>query len=339
MSQPDEPPHPGGKPPDDFSPWGMLGKLVLLPGLLVLVLVILVMLVGWLTLSPGDVDTMVDALEKRGSARWRAAVNLAGALRAPGGDALKRDPALARRLIAILRRELAAGRMRKEDVTLRVYLCRALGEFCVEEPVDVLVDAATIERDPREVDVRRSAIEALAVLASNVGPKRLRSRDDLLAALEAAAHDARPALRSAAAFALGVIGGKEAEAMLTGLLGDPYPDVRYNAATGLARHGRVECVEVLREMLDPNESAGLDVEQRESARDFKRAVILVNALRAADRLASATPSADLSRLERAIERLTRSDVEGPVRVRAVATLHRLRERRAKPEPDGREASR
>jgi HEAT repeat protein len=323
-------PHPvrsgGDGAPDAFSPAGVLVKLILLPGLVVLCLVMIVVVLAWLTLSPGDVDAMVDALEKGGNTRWRAAVNLAGALRAPGGAALKQDPLLAARLIEILDREIEAARMHEDAITLRMYLCRALGEFHLPEPLPVLIEAATTDRDPREADVRRSAIEAIAVLASNVGPSRLRSDPKLIAALQKAAEDARPTLRSAAAFTLGVIGGPKAAAELETLLSDPYPDVRYNAATGLARHGNVQAVDVLLEMLDPSEQAGVEVEKQEPARESKRTAILVNALRATAQLASANARADLSRIERAIERLTQSHVDGAIRAEAVEVLSQLRQR-------------
>ena len=299
-------------------------KLVLLPALVVFGLVTVCVLIGWLTLSPGDVDAMVDALEKRGNRRWRAAVDLAGALGEPGSDDLKNDPALAGRLAEILRREIESGGLREEQITLRMYLCRALGEFHVSRPMPVLLQAATTERDPREVDVRRSAIEAIAVLASNDVSGSARWGDEIISALVAGAEDARPPLRSAAAFALGVIGGSEAEAKLELLLGDAYPDVRYNAATGLARHGNVAAVDVLLEMLDPSESAGIEVEKQEAARDFKRAMILTNALRATSQLASTNPTADVTRLREAVDRLTRSDLEVPVRAKAIEVLRQLR---------------
>ena len=333
MSQSCESPPNGDDPPVESPSLGMLGKLILLPALVVVSLVLMVVVIGWLTLSPGDVDSMVDALKKGGNRRWRAAVNLAGVLREPGGAGLKRDPVLAARLTEILEREIESGGTREDEITLRMYLCRALGEFHLGEPLPVLIEAATTERDPREVDVRRSAIEAIAVLASNLGPSRLRSRAELIAALREASQDTRAPLRSAAAFTLGVIGGSEAETELAALLSDAHPDVRYNAATGLARHGDVKAVDVLLEMLDPSETAGVDVEKQEPARDFKRAMILVNALRAAGQLAAANPSVDWSRLERAIEGLARAEAAGAVRVEAADVLDRLRTRGGKADAD------
>src|SRR3712207_7043190 len=47
----------------------------------------------------------------------------------------------------------------------------------------------------------------------------------------------------------------------------------------LARHGDAAATEVLVEMLDPEETAGLEIEEEEQARDQKRSKIVSNALR------------------------------------------------------------
>jgi len=339
MSRPDEADPRADDRPARLSIAGLLVKLILLPGLVVLALLMVSVIFGWLTLSPGDVDSLVEALEKRGNTRWRAAVNLAGVLHEPGGVRLKRDPVLAARLIEILRSEIEAGGVREQEITLRMYLCRALGEFHIPDPLAVLILAARTERDPREVDVRRSAIEAIAVLASNVGPARLPARAELTSVLLEAADGARPPVRSTAAFALGVIGGAEAEAKLEAQLRDAYPDVRYNAAAGLARHGNAKAVDVLLEMLDPSESAGIEVEKQQEARGFKRAMIQTNALRATGQLARLNPNADMSRLEEAVRRLAGSDVEQAVRVKAIEVLNELNGRTPAADDAGRGAIR
>jgi HEAT repeat protein len=334
-------------PPEDdapkgFSTPGLAVKRIVLPGLVVLLLVLVFVIVGWLTRSPGDVDSLVDALRKDGNARWRAAVSLAGVLRDAEPTGLKSDSLLAARLIEILRQEIRAGGEGEDQIALRMYLCRALGEFYIPEPLAVLVEAARTERDQREADVRRSAIEAIAVLASNVGPRELRASPELISALVEASHDPRPPLRRTAAFTLGVVGGREAEARLEDLLADRHPDVRYNAATGLARHGNVKAVDVLMEMLDPDQSAGTDLETHEAARQFKRTTILINALRASGQLASANPTADLSRLVRPAERLAASHLAPEIRAGALHLLGELKRRkptskaRGPTEPPGQE---
>ena len=300
--------------PAEFSTVGMLLKLVLLPGLVVLAISLTII---WLTRPAGDVESLIDNLAREGDARWLAALNLAAVLHEPGGAAIKRDPAIARRLIDVLQREIEAGRMAPRQIELRMYLCRALGEFHVADPLPVLLVAARTERNEKEAGVRRAALEAVAVLVSNVrraGTAELHSDGQLLPCLLAAAADHRPQLRCTAAFTLGVVGGDQAQARLETMLADEHPEVRYNAATGLARGGNPKCIEVLVEMLDPD---GPSVDE------FKRTMIRLNALRAAGRLHAAEPNADLGKLLTAIERLISADVDAQVRIKATEVLHQL----------------
>lgn len=308
---------------DAPSTLGLIARLVLLPALVVLALVAVLAGLGWLTFSPRNVDSLVGALEREGNTRWRAAVELAGMLAEPGEVSLKSDPVLAGRLIDILQREIDAGGTLDGQIMLRMYLCRALGEFHLPDPLSVLIVAAETERDPREVDVRCSAVQAIAVLTSNLDPTELRTRPEPTAVLLEATEDPRSRLRSTAAFALGVIGGSEAETRLEALLSDGYPDVRYNAATGLARHGNSKAVNVLLEMLDPNE---LEWEKEEQGGEFKRMMILTNALRATRQLASENPTLDIGRLAEAIRRLTVSDVDDAVRGEAEKAWNELQGR-------------
>ncbi|MHC4402373.1 MAG: HEAT repeat domain-containing protein [Planctomycetota bacterium] len=320
----DHPPHSRDESsPERVSALQYFVKLILLPGLVVVLLIALWTTVGKLTFSPREVDSLVEALGREGNARWRAAVNLAGVLQKPESEELKRDPVLARRLIEILEADIEAGDMHPDQITLRMYLCRALGEFHVRDPLPVLVKAAQTERGEAEVDVRRSAIEAIAVLAANVGPAGFREGKQPIGALLRATEDRHAVVRSTAAFTLGVVGGRKAEAALVTLLADEHPDVRYNGATGLARHGNAAAVEVLLEMLDPSETAGIEVEKQEAARDSKRTMILVNGLRAAGQLVSANPTTEVSRLGQAVRRLTEADVPDAVRGEAAEVLRKM----------------
>src|SRR5205085_9763620 len=121
--------------------------------------------------------------------------------------------------------------------------------------------AAVQERDPVEVEVRFSALEAIAALADNCGTTAFQNNKEVMELLLAASReqaddpapppessDGTPTLyrphseiRAVAAYALGVIGGDQAESRLRMMLVDGYPNARYNAATGLARSGDVEC--------------------------------------------------------------------------------------------------
>ena len=166
-------------------------------------------------------------------------------------------------------------------------------------------------------DVRLAALEAIAVLASEVGPARVRNHPDLVPVLLEAAEDEQQVVRERAAFALGVVGGDRAEACLVRMLADAKAEVRYNAATGLARHGNLQSTGVLHEMLDPQQTG------------WRRAMIQLNALRAVDQLLDANPDADLSHSAEAVEQLTGADVAAEVGAKAAEVLRRL-DRRGEP---------
>lgn len=75
-----------------------------------------------------------------------------------------------------------------------------------------------------------------------------------------------------------IIGGDGTKERLQNLAHDEIPDVRFNAATSLARLGSKEAVETLREMLSlPDEPVLDDLGQ---AKRYRRAMIVLNALRA-----------------------------------------------------------
>jgi HEAT repeat protein len=113
-------------------------------------------------------------------------------------------------------------------------------------------------------------------------------------------------IRAVAAFALGVIGGDEALTRLKLMLVNAYPNARYNAATGLARHGDAACVPVLKEMLDPDNRQSASDENNDRDKDRKRATVLMNGVRATLIYADANPQADLTQLKAALKSLSES---------------------------------
>jgi hypothetical protein len=207
--------------------------------------------------------------------------------------------------------------MDDDKIQLRVFLCKALGEFLVPDGLPALLQAATTQRQPPEVDVRRSALEAIALLISNAQePTRAKLASDALPTLLAASRDDSPQVRLPAAFALGIVGGDEALPRLVQMLGDQHANTRYNAATGLARHGNDAGVDVLAEMLDvaelhldPQESATLNAVEARQDRDFKRALVSINGMRAIQQLLEANPQANISALQSAVQQLLDSNLE------------------------------
>jgi HEAT repeat protein len=133
-------------------------------------------------------------------------------------------------------------------------------------------------------------------------------------------------LRTVAAVALGVIGGDENLDKLRAMLDDTNPDVRYNAAVRLAQRGDAAAAPTLVEMLDQQETAGVDIEKNKEMRPFKRALITINALRATGQLSEKNDVADLGPLKNAVEKLLAGDASGEMRIEATSTLRQINAR-------------
>jgi len=230
---------------------------------------------------------------------------------------LRDDADLARDLAGVLRTELESGMTDDARVSLRVYLCRILGEFRVDAGLPTLLEAAKQEKSIEDVRVRVSALEALAVLANNLGPDKAREATGLLDTVLDCSNAVAPAqdteglyaeLRSRAAYVLGVLGGDAARGQLVQLLDDSYPNARYNAATGLARQGDPRCGRVRIARLDPKNQESVEGEMIDSNREAKRLSVMVNALRAAgqllDKLDDASQTDDTRAVRAAVEKLS-----------------------------------
>jgi len=311
---------------------GFILQLFIVPGVIVVVVVMIWVMFSWLAQKGNDRDAFVRALGRNNEARWQAAFNLANALRVERTSTdptLKTDAKLAQQLAAILNQEIETGNLDKNSLSLRIYLCLALGEFKVADGMAALVKAATTERDPKEADVRRAALEGLALLASNLPDTAALQRDPSLeAALHKAADEEDPRMRSLAAMALGSVGGENSAERLKTLLADFNPDVRYNAAARLAALGDAASIDVLVEMLDQSETAGVDLEKQPELRSYKRDLINNNALRAAKQLARKNSVADLSKLQTAVEQLLSGRPNSLTRVEADEALRALQARAA-----------
>jgi hypothetical protein len=276
-------------PPVEPPSAAFLVQLFLVPGLIVAIIVCVWLAFHWLAHLGNDPQAYVRTLRRDNEGRWQAALNLANDLRGPGGSALKSDETLATELGRILADEAASGRTGEQSQTLRLYLCRALGEFAIPAAAPPLVDRIRATSDPQTA---RAAAEAVAVLATNLAAAGRRLDDT--AAVEAALLEASRSddvqLRSAAAFTLGVIGGTAATQRLVELCSDDVADVRSNAALGLARLGSTEAYEPLGEMLAlPDEPAPTTpADEVAQSKRYKRALVVVNALRGVAMLVDAT---------------------------------------------------
>ena len=110
------------------------------------------------------------------------------------------------------------------------------------------------------------------------------------------------------------------------MLGDTQADVRYNAATALARYGREEAVDTLNRMLLADISRpDILQEDDEKRRELKTSTLLISALAAIKVLASTNRDADLRPLRENLEQLAETGSEA-VRVRAAEALQIVQRR-------------
>lgn len=306
--------------------------LVIVPLLLVSAFVAVTVLFGWLALDGDRPEELVTELQRADRGSFRAAVALVQMLRDPANKELRRNQMLAGQLAEILEIELEAGSRDPERIQLRSFLCRALGEFEDVQSLRVLILAVETERDPQEIEVRRSALEAIAQLVARrpardapLDPRVSQAARDATQPPPTEEVDARPrdALRATAAFTLGVIGDDAARTRLVQLLEDSSPDVRFNAATGLARHGRAEAEVVLLEMLDPDAPAIVDAETTARGKAWRRQIVLRNGLRSVELLRAANRQLDTSRLTERVRRLTAYADDPIVQHEARMTLQAL----------------
>lgn len=290
-------------------------------------LAIVTLLVGgwWLlfrTLAgPPDPLQLIESMRDPSRASWQQAYTFVELLRDPQATELRSDRAVCQAVADILASALDRGRGDPELVKSQVFLCRALGEFQVTDGLSVLLRAAE-PRPERALAVRCAALESLAVLASHTFWSDSPAAPIVLSMLLAATRETPEAtddlssarLAATATFALGVVGGEAACAELRALLQDARPEVRYNAATGLARQGDEQCVPVLAEMLTSAEHSELAADTIRSDHDSTRDLLVRNAVHAALQLVATHPRAQVSTLREAM-RVLLSSADLPVGLR------------------------
>lgn len=293
-----------------------------------------------------DPEEIVRALRSNNQARFQKAKDLADMLRTPQRyPELRTNRKLAQELSKLLDELVTAGDDADSAVSMRIFLGMALGEFHVDEGLPVLLRMA---RDDPERDVRRRAINAIAVLAGGLAglkPPQHVASDELIETLEQLTDDQDDLIRSETAYALGVVAaGPQADPRLTAALEelaeDLYIDARFNAALGLSRVGSSRAAAALAEIFDAEAlqssafgeqqmTEEVTVEQLRQLRTYKRDLILGNAMREVSRLLEnkkLTPD-DRTALDEAVSALLKEapgiEKPAPLQREAVAELKRL----------------
>ena len=231
--------------------------------------------------------------------RWPAAYEL---------SRLMADPAFVKKEEAILAPELtkAFAESKNDDPRVRQYLALTLGRLTPPLPAEtrqLLVEAL----NDKDSQTRISAIWALGSTgeASVSGDieRQYQSED--------------AGVRKMAVYALGSMPIDSGNDTLVKALEDAEPDVQWNAAIGLARHGRHEGVPVLRRMLD-RAYVERNVTRQPQARDEVDPVgeVMISGLRAIAALKAAGVSDD-------IRTLSTGDQNLKVRQAAIEALKNL----------------
>lgn len=318
-------------PPVEAPTGSFILQLFLIPLVIVSMVVLLWLMFSWMAhMGRDNPAAIIQQLRKLDDSSWQRAYELAELLRSPDPkyDDLRRDPELCRELVSLLETDLALpekGKTSAVRLKRRMFLCRAIGSFHIPSGLPILLRCIQ-EPGKDGADVQLSALEAVATLAKNVGSDNIRGEKDVLPAILAASRQSdeetssavstdgesfyRPGgeVRAVAAYTLGILAGEEEHKRLAQMLGDPYPNARYNAATGLARAGDVRCIPVLQEMLLPDNPLAAQDERGAKDKDNKRVIVLRNGIQTAVILAQKNPSADLRPLQAALQTIVSSDL-------------------------------
>jgi HEAT repeat protein len=190
-----------------------------------------------------------------------------------------------------------------DDPRVRRYIALALGRLDPPLPPQAVADLSSSLDDP-DSEARISTIWALGSSGdASVVPKLqpLYSSDD-------------PGIRKIVVYALGALPGDGQLTTLRSALQDAAPDVRWNAAIALSRHGNHEGVPVLRQMLDRGYVEGtVKRDVRQDADDDPVADVMISGLRAAASLKDET-------LKSSVAALSQQDRSLKVRQAAIEAL-------------------
>jgi HEAT repeat protein len=229
--------------------------------------------------------------------RWPAAYELSRLMADPK---VRADRTLAPALVK------AFEAAQDDDPLVRRYLALAIGRLDPPMPAEAIADL-TKTLDSPDAETRISAIWALG---SSRDASVVPSLQPLFASDDAG-------IRKMVVYALGALPGDAQMPTLLTALQDSTADVRWNAAVALARHGRHDGVDVLKQMLDrPYVEQRVKREVRQDEDQDPIADVMISGLRAAAVLKD-------EGLRIPVERLSESDSSLKVRQAALEAMRVL----------------
>ena len=227
--------------------------------------------------------------------RWPAAYELSRLMANPK---VRADKTLAPALVKAFQES-------KNDPDVRRYLALAIGRLDPPLPADAVADLTHALDDP-DGQTRISVIWALGssgdeAVVSHLVPLYL-------------AQDTDAGIRKMVVYALGALPGETQIDTLRTALQDSTPDVRWNAAIALARHGRSEGTAVLREMIDrPYVERNVKRDVRQDDDQDPIADVMISGIRAGAAIKDAS-------MKTTIETLSQQDRSMKVRQAAIEAL-------------------
>jgi HEAT repeat protein len=248
-----------------------------------------------LTDGRGPQDYIAELRTGGTNRRWPAAYELSRLMADPK---VRGDQAVAMALVKAFEESKY-----DDDPRVRRYLAFAIGRLDPPLPAQAVADLSKSLDDPYS-EVRLSAIWALGSAGdASVVPK-----------LQPLYESSDAGIRKMVVYALGALPGEAQVATLRTALQDAEPDVRWNAAVALARHGSHEGAGVLRQMLDRayvEQTVKRDVRQDEDQDPI--ADVMISGLRAVATLKDAS-------LKPSVEGLSQNDRSLRVRQAALEAL-------------------
>jgi hypothetical protein len=292
------------------------------PALIVMVVVAVWALFGKLASGEQDWRRLVSEVgNENPHRRWRAGHGLAQMLKADQesaapGPRLTQNSELAGELAGLLSEQLERTSPDAEGVKHQAFLARILGFLDV--PETVLPPLQEAMQPGRDLDVRRSAIASIALVAGRAAEEgRPVESPSLVDDLIAVSADPEPPLRHLGTYALGLMPGEPARRRLAVLVQNERVDAhtRVNAAVGLARHGSTEGLPLFRTIIA--EAAGSE------PADGVELMVLGNTLRAVEGLSDELTADQRTELADLLQPIAENHRDRRLRVDAGKVLMRL----------------